>query len=227
MPTESLNAPARFIEPLAPEVVTNGSKPFYLLQTPLLIATTSLLQQRLPAAELKLLPRAKRTSEFPYRERWGTGSYSCCVDEISNDPTNCSMCTPAVALDPGPPRILEHIGAHVLFDDMVNRLDEPCGLCLLPSKSCRYVVVKGKGSKASLHVDWDRTSCTNVPLVCPLCPKSEPAVWRYNFRYHLERVHSAEAVTRYSSLWKLSDNEMLGMRHIISEAHSSIAPLHR
>ncbi|KAF6757726.1 hypothetical protein DFP72DRAFT_808703 [Ephemerocybe angulata] len=82
MPTESLNAHARFIEPLAPEVATRGSKPFYLLQTPLLIATTSLLQQRLPAAELKLLPRAKRTSEFPYHERWGTWFYSCCTEEI-------------------------------------------------------------------------------------------------------------------------------------------------
>ncbi|KAF6750128.1 hypothetical protein DFP72DRAFT_1139753, partial [Ephemerocybe angulata] len=122
----------------------------------------------------------------------------------------CVTCSPAVALDPGPPRILEHVGAHTLFDSTLDRLEEPCGLCLLPSKLCRYVVVKGKGSKASLHVDWERSSgcaravsfsykwaaeytdnspCTNVPLPCPLCPKSKPAVWRYNLRLHLERVH--------------------------------------
>ncbi|KAF6750795.1 hypothetical protein DFP72DRAFT_504962 [Ephemerocybe angulata] len=134
----------------------------------------------------------------------------------------------SVALDPGPSRILEHVGACILFDSTLDRLEEPCGLCLLPSKLCRYVVVKGKGSQASLHVDWElgvheasisRTSGPRSILIAhhaPIslshvhCPKSE----RYNLRFHLERVLSVEVVTPYSKLWTLSGDEMEGMRHV-------------
>ena len=184
------------------------------------------------------------------------------------DNSTCNRCSPAVALDSSAPRILEHIGAHVLFDSKMNRTDEPCGLCLLPSQVCRIVVVPGKGTKASPHVNWaasmgcgrqvnfsykwaaeynDHSPCTNVPLICKLCPKEAPAVWRYNLKHHLERVHTPEAAARYAELYTLSNDEMLGMKDIwknrhktkapkktqrgapsltISDAHSSIAPLH-
>lgn len=126
----------------------------------------------------------------------------------------------SVALDPGPSRILEHVGACILFDSTLDRLEEPCGLCLLPSKLCRYVVVKGKGSQASLHVDWEHAP---ISLSHVHCPKSE----RYNLRFHLERVLSVEVVTPYSKLWTLSGDEMEGMRHVVSDAPCSVAPLQR
>ncbi|TEB21892.1 hypothetical protein FA13DRAFT_1642094 [Coprinellus micaceus] len=73
LPSESLIAPGKFIEPLDPEVVTvDGSKPFFLFQSPLLITTTSLISGRLTSQDSKQLPKLKRTLEFPYRETWGT-----------------------------------------------------------------------------------------------------------------------------------------------------------
>lgn len=143
----------------------------------------------------------------------------------SLEPSSCSLCTPTVTLDTSAPRIIEHVSAHALFDNALDQADEPCGMCGLPARQCRYVVVKGKGSKASNRVDWKRTSCTNVPLVCPLCPKEDPAVWRYNFKHHLQQKHTPEAVERYELLWKISDDEMAGMKRIVSEGHRSIAAL--
>ncbi|TEB21893.1 hypothetical protein FA13DRAFT_1642110, partial [Coprinellus micaceus] len=180
----------------------------------------------------------------------------------------CNNCSPAVTLDSSAPRILEHIGAHILFDSKVKRSDEPCGLCQLPAQLCRIIVVPGKGTKASPHVDWNRSTgcarpvnfsyrwaseyndsspCTNVPLICKLCPKDAPAVWRYNLSFHLGHVHSQEAVAQYADLCNLSDKEMAGMKDVwrnrlkakatkrsqknaplltISEAHCSTTPIH-
>lgn len=93
----------------------------------------------------------------------------------------------------------------------------------------------------------DKAPCSNVPLPCPLCPeKSSPAVWRYNLEAHLRKVHSAAAVERYRSMWELLDAEKKGMERVwvnrkktakkrkpnapkitASEAHKSVAPLHR
>ncbi|KAF6750835.1 hypothetical protein DFP72DRAFT_817188, partial [Ephemerocybe angulata] len=227
MPCDSLTIPARFIEPLDPEVHT-GPKPFYLFKTPFLIAQTSLLIQRLSSSDLVLLPKLKRTLDYPYREEWG---------ELLILHLVYSSCHPrhVSTLDMSAPRIIEHVGAHILFDSTVSRTDEPCGLCSLPAKQCRYIVVKGQGSKVSKHVNWKRTTgcarpvnfsykrtleysdnspCTNVPLVCPLCEADEPAIWCYNFRFHLEQKHLSEAVARYKSQWDLSSDEMAGMQQI-------------
>lgn len=161
------------------------------------------------------------------------------------------------------------MGAHILFDRTINRAEQPCGSCLLPAQVCRYIVVKGKGAKGSYRVDWRKTNgcgravnfsykpaseykdnapCTNVPLQCKLCPTDAPAVWRYNFRYHLEQAHTEDAIARYASMYTLTDDEMTGMHNIwnarhkskaskqtksrnapsltISEAHRSVATLH-
>ncbi|KAF6759684.1 hypothetical protein DFP72DRAFT_806227, partial [Ephemerocybe angulata] len=273
MPGDSLNIPGRLVEPLNPEVGPSTVKPFYLFQTPFLIAQASLLIQRMATADLKVLPKLKWTLEFPYHEQWGKAVFLAQTEvqgeELTEvDASSCSLCVPAVPIDPSPPRILEHMGADILLDSKVDRSTEPCGMCGLPAQQCRYVVVKERGSKASNHVDWKRTvgcarpvnfsckraleysdssPCTNVPLVCPLCTTDDPAVWRYNLRNHLEQKHSTEAVIRYASLWTLSEDEVAGMKRIwrdrrrskatytkkapvlltVSDAHRSIAPLHR
>ncbi|KAF6752442.1 hypothetical protein DFP72DRAFT_1047213 [Ephemerocybe angulata] len=271
MPSESLTVPARFIEPLDPKTASVDVKSFYMFTTPFLLAQTSLLVQRMSPGDLAVIPKYKRTLQYPYRERWGKACFLAQPETngeelTSLEPSSCSLCTPTVTLDTSAPRIIEHVSAHALFDNALDQADEPCGMCGLPARQCRYVVVKGKGSKASNRVDWKRTSgcgrpvnfsykraaeysdnspCTNVPLVCPLCPKEDPAVWRYNFKHHLQQKHTPEAVERYELLWKISDDEMAGMKRIwkdrrkskpvtkkrteplltVSEGHRSIAAL--
>lgn len=105
----------------------------------------------------------------------------------------CSLCKPPVKLDTNAQRILEHVGAHILFDPTINRLDNPCGLCL--------------------HVDTKQTTCSNVPIPCPLCP-GEPSIWRYNLQSHFVTVHSTEAAAQFRELWDIAEDEMRAMRFV-------------
>ena len=128
--------------------------------------------------------------------------------------------------------MLEHIGAHILFDTSVDPVDMPCGLCLRPSAVCQYSLLKGKGSKGNPRVDMERSAacprlvkfqwgkaavsdknspCSNVPLFCPLCPK---VVWRYNLRHHLSTSHSPDMVVRYADTCEIPNDEINAMRHI-------------
>lgn len=56
--------------------------------------------------------------------------------------------------------------------------------------------------------------CSNVPLSCPLCPKTEPAVWRYNLQYHLSTVHPSAQRSKFEGLWKLTNFEEQEMKKI-------------
>jgi hypothetical protein len=150
----------------------------------------------------------------------------------------CTACTPTADLDlTKPQRVLEHMGAHILFDPGVDRLEMPCGLCLRPSNVCQYFLLKGKGSKGNPRVDMERSAgcrrlvnfqwgkaavsdknapCSNVPLFCPLCPK---VVWRYNLEYHLKTVHTPDMVVRYADICEIPDDEMDAMEHIWDKRH--------
>lgn len=155
----------------------------------------------------------------------------------NSDSVACPYCkSPTISLDLGKgPRLLEHFGAHVLFDQNINRVDEPCGLCLRPAALCLYYLKKGKGVKGKLKVDKERTRscpikstfaytvaststpsspCSNVPVLCPLCSKLEPAVWRYNLSYHFNAVHPNADLRKYTHLWKLSKFETDEMKKI-------------
>lgn len=178
--------------------------------------------------------------------------------------STCPNCSPPVSLPTShPQRILSHIGSHILHDPNINRANEPCGLCLRPSPKCIFYLIKGKGAKASMKINETRTKgcsnaisfaygvaaessttspCSNVPIQCPLCPRSEPAVWRYNLKYHFLATHPKAEMSKYDVLWKLSNFEIAEMKKIwvarqkvsvkrkkktthpalvISEAHSS------
>ena len=126
------------------------------------------------------------------------------------DMAKCEHCSPAVALDPKKViKVLEHIGAHILFNNNLILSLEPCGLCLRPSPSCVFYLRKGKGAGSSCQVDLrcsrcprlqrfsyqsasieaPNSPCTNVPIVCPLCPSTASAVWKYNMRAHFSKHH--------------------------------------
>ncbi|KAF6747646.1 hypothetical protein DFP72DRAFT_821447 [Ephemerocybe angulata] len=240
VPGTSYELPGKCIEILSPEFSLSNGKSSYLLDTQALVATAAALVQRLSPSDLKAMPKRSSTLDYPYRERGGKACFLAEVKEddligVGNTTTYlCSLCKPPVKLDTNAQRILEHVGAHILFDPTINRLDNPCGLCLLPPVSCKYFVTRGKGSKATYHVDTKQTTgcarkvnfqyrtaetstnnspCSNVPIPCPLCP-GEPSIWRYNLQSHFVTIHSTEAAAQFRELWDIAEDEMRAMRFV-------------
>jgi hypothetical protein len=146
----------------------------------------------------------------------------------------CTTCSPSVILPKHAPRTLEHMAAHILFDANIKRSDEPCGLCLRPSPHCAFYLKRGKGAGTSEQVDFEKSKCTNkmhfsysvaslstpsspssnVPLRCPICPASEPCVWRYNLAHHMRAKHPAIiSLALHEPLWQLTRTET----HLIKE----------
>ncbi|KAF8148942.1 hypothetical protein B0H34DRAFT_668127, partial [Crassisporium funariophilum] len=151
--------------------------------------------------------------------------------------SDCPQCSPAVTLDLSQgQRVLEHIGAHILFDPSIIHSALPlCGLCLRPAPLCQYFLKKGKGVHASLTINTESSKgcliktkysyrvasestasspCSNVPLRCPLCPKADPAVWRYFLKTHFLEKHKTATLSKYEHLWKLTNFETSEMRKI-------------
>ena len=55
------------------------------------------------------------------------------------------------------------------------------------------------------------SACTNVPIICPACPSTPPAVsWRYYAHNHFLLKHPAR-VTSLADIWLLSDTEYEAM----------------
>lgn len=108
--------------------------------------------------------------------------------------SDCPRCSPTIALNlTQGQRVLDHIGAHILFDAAVINSQSPlCGLCLRPSPLCQMFLSKGKGGNRNLQIDQKlsrgclmkvkysystaakstpSSPCSNVPVQCPICPK--------------------------------------------------------
>ena len=149
----------------------------------------------------------------------------------------CPNCQPVVTFNPPcGQRIVEHIGAHILHDHSVDRLSEPCGLCLRPAPLCKIVLKKAKGKTGQLAIDMEASSCpnlvkfsittaagctntspcTNHPIVCPHCDhlESSPVVWSYNFRSHLIRKHPRIPLQDHSDILVLTKLEKDGMQRV-------------
>jgi hypothetical protein len=149
----------------------------------------------------------------------------------------CPNCNPIVTFNPAHrQRIVEHIGAHVLHDPSVNRLSEPCGLCLRPAPLCKIVLKKAKGQMGKLAIDMKKSSCanlvklsigaaarcsdaspcTNHPVICPYCDSLEsiPVVWSYNFRSHLLRKHPRISLEDHNDTFILTKLEKEGMKRV-------------
>jgi hypothetical protein len=56
--------------------------------------------------------------------------------------------------------------------------------------------------------------CSNVPIHCPLCPKADPAIWKYFMKVQFEEKHKNSTLTRYKHLWMLSNFERSEMKNI-------------
>jgi len=151
--------------------------------------------------------------------------------------SNCPRCSPSVTLDlTQGQRVLEHIGSHILHDPGVIQSIEPlCGLCLCPSQMCQFYLAKGKGANGKPRINQKTSKgclmkmnyyysvaaesstsspCSNVPIHCPIFPKTDPTVWKYFMKVHFEEKHKALPLTRYAHLWKLSNFEKSEMKKI-------------
>jgi hypothetical protein len=151
--------------------------------------------------------------------------------------SDCPRCLPTVTLDLSQgQRVLEHIGSHILYDPAVIRSIEPlCGLCLRQSQLCQFYLTKGKGANGNLRINHKTSKgclvkmnysygiaaestasspCSNVPIHCPICPKTDPAIWKYFMKVHFEEKHKTLDLTKYEHLWKLSNFERSEMKKI-------------
>ena len=230
--------PGRLIQPINPAVSkTQTALPFYLVETPMLMALTASLFQSLMGSYLKSVPKNAPSKEYPYREASGKACFVCETNEDFADlgSSNCPRCSPSVPLDLSQgQRVLEHVGAHILKDPGIDRSVELCGLCLRPSPLCQFYLSKGKGSKGAPKVNYTLTRgcimkvkftykiaatsspsspCSNVPIHCPVCPKTNPAVWRYSMKIHFEQNHR-QLMLKHEDLWTLSNFETAEMARI-------------
>ena len=154
------------------------------------------------------------------------------ADESANSP--CSLCGLRTQLEKSnPQRVLEHMAAHILYDVTINRHDELCGLCLRPATMCRIFIRKGRGTTASYGIDLKRSlcinltrfnyasaarssessPCSNVPMICPLCSKDDPAVWAYNLASHFCLRHKLTPM-HFPIQSHLSTSEREGLKKI-------------
>jgi len=143
----------------------------------------------------------------------------------------CQRCPDVLVSQMSGPKLLEHMGAHILHDLHIKDADNPCGLCLNTGSRCVFRLIKrnkvdqidmtnsrcpnlrkiqltsaSKYSKAS--------PCTNVPLRCPLCPKESDCVWKYNLRAHILACHPSATIDLYQHLFAFTEDEFVLMKGI-------------
>jgi len=127
------------------------------------------------------------------------------------------------------------MGAHILFDPAVLQSMPLCGLCLRPAPLCQFFLTKGKGANGNIKID-QKTSrgcliqlnysygiaaistssspCSNIPIHCTLCSKSDPTIWRYFMKVHFQEKHPNAPIAKYEHLWTLSNFEISEMKKI-------------
>ncbi|KAJ7501337.1 hypothetical protein B0H11DRAFT_1713639 [Mycena galericulata] len=158
--------PGALIHPLNPTVSNRiPGKPTYLFSSDELITLAATIFSQTPGRSPGI-PSCKRSEKFPYRYN---GKACFLVDdgewtrgEFKAGTIECPKCDPPVPLAfNNPQKILEHNGAHILFDESIEKSDQPCGLCLRPYPICTFELSKTAGSAAARQIDWRRSKCMN------------------------------------------------------------------
>jgi hypothetical protein len=141
-------------------------------------------------------------------------------------------------------RVLEHIGAHILHDPGLTQSMELCGLCLRPPPFCQFFLMKGKGANGKLKTNQTlsrgclmkikysysvaaesspSSPCSNVPIACPLCSSTSPAIWKYFMKTHIQENHKTAPISKYKHLWELSNFEAAEMKKIWTKRKNVVA----
>ncbi|KAJ7172778.1 hypothetical protein C8R43DRAFT_819735, partial [Mycena crocata] len=146
----------------------------------------------------------------------------------------CTRCDPAVPLLlKNKQLILQHNGAHILFDPKVPRADQPCGLCLRPFPLCQFFLSRGSGTDSTRQIDWKRSTClrpltfsmaaaqkwsetspcTNYLVPCPL--QCGHGIWTYNLEAHLRSVrHGLQTLANINMGYIMAPRELELMRTV-------------
>ncbi|KAK0450572.1 uncharacterized protein EV420DRAFT_1705203, partial [Desarmillaria tabescens] len=231
--------PGRLVHPINPDISTSTrGKPFYVFESAILRALGMSTLDELPE-DGQLLPEMVASPGFPYLHA-GQACFVCEQDGKEREVIDAAMCTycqPSVPLDKSAPRVLEHIGAHVLFDSNVDNDLEPCGLCLRPSPICTWYLRRSKGT--GYQVDWKKSTCTNrirfnynvaaassntspcsnIPIQCQHCPDKSPAVWSYNMVVHIKNKHPHVQPSSYKGAHETDEFEKGLMKNIWTNRH--------
>ena len=124
------------------------------------------------------------------------------------------------------------MGAHILFDDALKGARTPCGLCLNSGTLCEIYLVSRGDTATSINMAKSRCQnlrriklklaeqftttqpCTNHPLICSLCGKDSPAVWKYNVKDHIVERHPFANPNLYEPTWRISADEKTLMKGV-------------
>ncbi|KAI9431976.1 hypothetical protein H4582DRAFT_1821850 [Lactarius indigo] len=204
----------------------------------------------------RLLRLLKRSSHFPYRTNSAHAAFVCETDlderpitgHTCAQPNCCPVCQLTVPWDLSKPhKILEHVATHILFDSTLDTATELCGLCMRPSSLCVFYLRKGKGAGSAPQIDecvsccpnltgrlsystaaTERTNspCTNVPVICSLCPSTSTAVWKYNMKTHLARIHPSTKGSDSHKAYMISESEKAALK-ILWERRYKISRRHQ
>ncbi|KAJ6577547.1 hypothetical protein B0H19DRAFT_932108, partial [Mycena capillaripes] len=222
------DVPGHLIHPLNPTVsnLTPG-KPTYLFASDVLITVAANIDSQLLPVHYNALPEVQHLESFPYR----CGEFG---GHASQSSFECKKCFPAVPIQTNNyQRVLEHNGVHILFDESIKAVDQPCGLCLRPFPMCRFVFLKGAGTVAARQIDWARSTClnplkfqmaaamkssekspcTNYLILCPL--HCGVVVWTYNLIAHLKSsLHNLRSFDNIPSFYRRAESELDRMRAV-------------
>lgn len=141
----------------------------------------------------------------------------------------CPRCPNIIFPELTAPTLVQHVGAHILYDSAFKDADNPCGFCLRVSSDCKIYLRKGQSGP---QVDMSLSSClqlrklslgaaakfsphspcTNHPMVCTLCPNGTSTVWKYNLRSHIIKVHPTATPLLYKHLYNVAEAEMVLMK---------------
>ena len=163
--------------------------------------------------------------------------------------SHCPVCRPAIPWDISKPhKILEHVAAHILFDNTLDTTKDLCGLCMRPSPLCSFYLRKGKGVGSAPQIDERVSRCpnfmgklfysaaatertnspsTNVPVTCPLCPSTSAAVWKYNMKSHLMRIHPSTKGCDLPKEYVISESERAALKILWEKRHTTSHRLRR
>jgi hypothetical protein len=60
----------------------------------------------------------------------------------------------------------------------------------------------------------EKQPCTNHPLLCELCPRGAPAIWKYNLRSHIIAKHASANPNVYEPSYRLHGEEKTRMKSV-------------
>ncbi|KAK6980552.1 hypothetical protein R3P38DRAFT_3466276 [Favolaschia claudopus] len=233
----------RLIYPLNPTVSNRvPGKPTYMFSSHVLVTMAANINIQITSSTP--LPDVGRSDTFPYRHEGkacfhvlpetglGNGRGELGFDFLDK-PLECTKCWPTVSISrKNYQRILEHNGAHILFDELLAKTVEPCGLCLRPFPMCEFVFQKTTGTTSARQIDWTRSTClnplkfqmaaamkssekspcTNHLIQCPL--QCGIVVWTYNLEAHYRSYHQLQTTANIGTVYQTGASERQWMKKI-------------